>query len=320
MRVIITGAAGFLGRRLSHALIARGQLTGPTGQPAPITELLLCDLGPVPLPAAPAGMRIKVLQGDLSDPVDLAALVAEPFDTLFHLASQLTFHAEGDPDHAWQVNVAPLRALIAAAQGCPRVVFASSIAVFGGALPPEVVDDVAPLPQTTYGMHKAVNELILADATRHGRIDGRALRLPIVLIRPGAPQPVVSDRVAAIAREPLAGREIAAPLDAGTAVPVVSAGRVVAGLIALHEAPADRLPPRRALNLPALTVTVAEMAAAAARAGATGRVTIAPDPAMAAVVAGWPAHFTSRHAAGLGIAPDADFDAIIADFLQHREV
>ncbi|EAQ04184.1 hypothetical protein OB2597_08579 [Pseudooceanicola batsensis HTCC2597] len=320
MRVIITGAAGFLGRRLTAALIARGRLIGPGGAEEAISELLLCDIGKLSVPEAPAGLSIRTFQGDLSDPERLAALTAEPFDSLFHLASQLTFHAEQDPDQAWQVNVAPLRAIIAAARDCPRIVFASSIAVFGGSLPPEVDDALAPLPETTYGTHKAVNELILADASRHGRVDARSLRLPIVLIRPGVTQPVVSDRVAAILREPLEGRDTDAPLSAETEVPVVSAGRVVAGLIALHDVPADRLPPKRALNLPALTVSVGEMISAASRAGGTGRVRVVPDDAMQAVVEGWPTRFVSRHAAGLGIAADESADAIIADYLDHRDI
>lgn len=319
MKVLVTGAGGFLGRRLTKELLSRGSLVGPDGTPQKITQLTLADLGPVASPDAP-DCSVEVVQGDLADPGVLSDLCARPFDSLFHLASQLTFHAEQDPDHAWAVNVAPLRALIAAAQGCPRVVFASSIAVFGGDFPTEVADDIAPLPETTYGTHKAVNELILADASRHGRIDGRSLRLPIVLLRPGVTQPVVSDRIAAIVREPLEGRDFAAPLPPEAEVPVVSAGAVVRGFLTLHDLPADRLPPKRALNLPALTVTVAEMVAAAARAGATGSVTSAPDAATQAVVAGWPRNFISRHAAGLGIAPDADFDAIIADYLQHREV
>ncbi|WP_407492432.1 NAD-dependent epimerase/dehydratase family protein [Pseudooceanicola sp. MF1-13] len=320
MRVIITGAAGFLGRRLVHALVEKGAIVGPSGRAEPITELVLTDIGPVSPPTVPEGCTVSAIQGDLSDPAILAKVTEHPFDSVFHLASQLTFHAEADPDAAWAVNVAPLQALIAAAKGCPRIVFASSIAVFGGTLPTEVADDLAPLPMTTYGTHKAVNELILADASRHGRIDGRSLRLPIVLIRPGVAQPVVSDKVAAIAREPLEGRDFAAPLSAQTEVPVTSAGSVVAGLIALHDADPSRLPPKRALNLPALTITVAEMASSAARAGATGRVTIQPDADMQAVVDGWPSHFTSRYAAGLGIASDANFDAVIADYLAHRDL
>lgn len=328
MKVMITGAAGFLGKRLTHALIKRGELVGPSGRLTRITKLVLADRVAVPSPVAPGlegqSPEIQSLAGDLSNPNDLSALCEHEFDSLFHLASQLTLHAENDPDHAWQVNVAPLRALIASAghtndSRCPRVIFASSIAVFGGALPAEVNEDIPPLPQTTYGSHKAVNELLLADATRHGRIDGRALRLPIVLIRPGLAQPVVSDQVAAIAREPLEGRDFAAPFAPDTDLPVCSAGAAVAGFIALHDARAADLPPKQTLNLPGLNVTMAEMVAAASRAGATGRVTSAPDPATQAVVAGWPSQFSSRYAAGLGIRTDADFDAIVQDYLTHKE-
>ncbi|MGI3170714.1 NAD-dependent epimerase/dehydratase family protein [Pseudooceanicola sp. C21-150M6] len=320
MRVMITGAAGFLGRRLTHELIARGHLAGADGTPRAISRLVLTDLGEVPpLPGGATALDVRRIQGDLADPGILQELCAEPYDALFHLASQLTFHAEADPDLAWKINVAPFQALIGGAVSGARVIFASSIAVFGGALPDVVDDSLAPLPQTTYGMHKAVNELILADASRHGRIDGRALRLPIVLIRPGMTQPVVSDQVAAIVREPLEGRAFAAPLPGDLGVPVASAGAVVRGLIALHDVPRAALPPKGALNLPALTVTVSEMQAAAQRAGATGAMSCAPVPATVEVVRGWPGRFVSRYAEGLGIGPDADFDAVIADYLAHRE-
>lgn len=319
MRVLITGAAGFLGRRLTQDLLSRGELVGATGQPEKITHITLADVGPLDPPDA-GEVEVDVLQGDLSDPEVLAKLTSVEFDSLFHLASQLTFHTETDPDHAWEVNVTPVRALIRAAKTCPKIVFASSIAVFGGVFPTEVDDDLAPLPQTTYGSHKAIIELLLADASRHGRIDARSLRLPIVLVRPGVTQPVVSDKVAAIVREPLEGRDFASPLPPETKVPVVSAGAVVRGFIALHDLPTDQLPPKRALNLPALTVSVSEMEAAATRAGATGQLTSAPDAATEAVVAGWPRYFTSRYAAGLGITPDPDFDAVVDDYLTHRAI
>lgn len=320
MRVMITGASGFLGRRLTKSLINIGKLVGPSGMLEEVTEIILSDIGKISIPSAPDRVRFRTIEGDLADPDTLSELTDQPFDSLFHLASQLTFHAERDPDQAWRVNVDPLRALIAQASGCPRVVFASSIAVFGGALPEDVNETLPPLPETTYGTHKALNELILADASRHGRVDGRSLRLPIVLIRPGVTQPVVSDQVAAIAREPLEGRNIAAPLSASTMVPVVSAGRVISGLIALHNASLASLPPNRALNLPGLTISVADMAKAAMRAGATGQVSIKPDGKMQAVVDGWPTYFSSKFAADLGIAPDDNFGAIIDDYLAHRDV
>lgn len=317
-RVLITGAAGFLGRRLTRSLLRAGSLTDREGSRRPISQLCLADIVDVPAPEAD-GIAVEPRKGDLADPAFVAALARDGFDSLFHLASYLTLHAEQDPAAAYAVNVEALRRLIDGAEGCPKLVFTSSIAIFGGPLPDTVGDEVAPAPQTTYGSHKAINELLIADYSRHGRIDGRALRLPIVLTRPGAPQPAVSDRVAGIVREPLRGLDLAAPLAPETPVPIVSAGAAVAALAKLHDLPAEALPAKRAFNLPALTVTVAEMAAAVKRRGATGSIGYAPDPKMQAIVDGWPTRFVSDQADRLGIAPDADLDALISDHLDHRD-
>lgn len=316
-RVMITGAAGFLGRRLTKAILEAGSRDAE-GQKSPISRLCLVDVADVQPPAAP-GVEIEVRKGDLSDSSFVGALVEEGFDSLFHLASFLTLHAEQDPGRAFAVNVEALRRLMEAARGCPKVVFTSSIAVFGGPLPESVGDDVAPAPETTYGSHKAIDELLIADYSRHGRIDGRSLRLPIVLTRPGTPQPAVSDRVAGIIREPLNGVDVAVPLAPETAIPVSSAGAVVAALLKLHDLPAADLPRKRAFNLPSLTVTVAEMVEAAKRYGASGKVTYAPDPKMQAIVDGWPTRFVSARASRLGITADANLDALISDYLNHRD-
>ncbi len=320
MRVVVTGAAGFLGRRLAEVLAARGSLSGPDHRPRTITELVLVDRVPL-LPPVGIGMAVRSIAGDLTDPALLDRLEREGFDSLFHLAASLTLEAEQDPDRAWAVNIAPLRRLIAGARARPRVISASSIAVFGGALPETVDEDVRPTPATVYGTHKAVNELLIADASRQGRIDGRSLRLPIVLVRPGAPVPAISDQVAAIVREPLAGRAAVSRFDPDRALPVASAGAVVRALIALHDAPETDLPEGRAVHLPGLAVTPRAMVAALARRagdGAAAPVREEPDAAVQAIVAGWPQTFASRHAARLGIAPDADFDAILADHLADR--
>lgn len=318
-RVLITGGAGFLGQRLARALIKAGELTGSDGERRKIAQICLTDIAPAPLPPSD-GPEISRRQGDLSDASFTAALAGEGFDSIFHLASYLTLQAEQDPARAYAVNVEALRRLVDAAQNRPKVVFTSSIAIFGGTLPDEVGDDLNPVPTTTYGIHKAINELLIADYSRHGRIDGRVLRLPIVLIRPGAALPAVSDRVAGIARAPMNGQDIAAPLPPDMRMPVVSVGKVVEALVRVHDLPADVLPPKRAFNLPALTVSAADMAASVARMGGTGQVSFDdPDPAMSAIVAGWPRRFVSATASELGIGPDADFDAIIADYLVHKE-
>jgi D-erythronate 2-dehydrogenase len=321
MRILITGAGGFLGRRLARALAARAGGDGAAGAPL---ELVLADRALGPLPPDPHG-RLRPLTGDLADPAFVDALAREEFDVLFHLAATLTLEAERDAERAYTVNVAPLRRLIAAPRRpAPRVVFTSSIAVFGGALP-EVVDDaVRAAPTTTYGAHKAVLELLLADATRRGLIDGRALRLPIVVTRPGASSPAVSDRVAALLREPLAGRSVASPFRPDTRLCLASAGAAVRALLALSDLPADALPAHRAMNLPALSATVAEMVAAVAAwpsGGAVprGTVTYAPDPALQAVVDGWPRRFVSATARRLGLEADADLPALIADHVHDPE-
>jgi nucleoside-diphosphate-sugar epimerase len=293
--MLITGAGGFLGRRLTQVLVTR-----------PNSDLTLVDRVTVD--------RTGALLGDLTDPAFVDHLAAQRFDSIFHLAASLTLEAEQDPAAAYAANVEPLRRLIDRSPGA-RIVFTSSIAVFGGALPDRVDDTIRSAPTTTYGAHKAINELLLADASRRGRIDGRVLRLPIVLTRPGAPTPAVSDRVAAILREPLAGRDTICPLAPETRIPVASAGAVAAALVALHDLPAELLPESRVMNLPSLTVRIGDMIAAVERRGATGRVTLAPDQALQAIVDGWPKQFVSEIATRLGLHADADLDALIEDHL-----
>lgn len=316
-RILITGGAGFLGQRLCRALAGVGALTDGAGARRRITEIVLTDLADAPAPAH-AGVPVAAWRGDLSDPDFVDRLAAEGFDSIFHLASFLTLYAEEDPSRAYDVNVAALRRLIDGARNRPKLVFTSSIAIFGGVLPEEVGDDLNPTPATTYGVHKAINELLIADYSRHGRIDGRCLRLPIVAIRPGAPQPAISDQVAAIMREPMEGRDVTSPFGPDMPVPLASAGNVVASLIRLHDCPAEDLPPKRAFNLPALTASPAQMVRAVAEMGGAGRVTYAPDPTVERIVAGWPRHFTSAAAARLGLVADADVKAILADYLEHR--
>lgn len=321
MRILVTGAGGFLGRRLVRALAVSPPATSGAG-PDGVNELVLVDRAPV---RAPQGARVPVrtLTGDLADTTFVGELARAGFDSLFHLAATLTLDAERDPDHAYAVNVETLRRLVAAPhRRPPRVVFTSSIAVFGGALPRIVDDAVRAAPTTTYGAHKAVLELLLADATRRGTVDARSLRLPIVVTRPGAATPAVSDRVAALLREPLAGRDVVCPLRPDTRLCLASAGAVVRALLALHGAHPERLPPARAMNMPALSVTVAEIAAAATAwpgRRPRGAVSYAPDPALQAVVDGWPQHFASAAASGLGLAADADLAALIADHLDNPE-
>lgn len=322
MRVLITGAAGFIGSHLRSALLARGQLCDASGKAQAISELILADTAPVAQAAADAKLPIRSESGDFCDPVFLRRLVGPGVDSVFHLAATLTVDAETNFARGLQVNVHGLMQLleICRAQARPpRFVFSSSIAAFGGPLPRTVDDSVAQTPQTSYGTHKSIVELLLNDYSRHGFIDGRALRLPFVLIRPGKPTPVVSDRVAAIVREPLLGRDVVCPLAPQTRIPVASARRVATALLALHDLPVSSFGHTRAMNLPSLTVSIGEMVEALQAFGRTrrlGRVSWEADARLQAVVDGWPSNFVSERASKNGIRADADFGEIIRAFIE----
>ena len=205
MKVLVTGAAGFLGQRLIRALLERGELhTG--GQSRPIARITALDA------AAPASddARVRVVQGDLADREVLARACADGIDSVFHLAAVVSGAAEADYDLGMRVNVEGTRALLdtcRAQSAPPTFVFASSVAVFGGALPEVVQDDTIPAPQSSYGVQKLIGELLMGDCTRRGFIDGRAVRLPTIVVRPGKPNAAASSFASGIVREPLAGQE-----------------------------------------------------------------------------------------------------------------
>ncbi|MCC5978035.1 MAG: NAD-dependent epimerase/dehydratase family protein [Salinarimonas sp.] len=324
MRVLITGAFGLIGRRLTREIISRGSLTDSAGRAHAIKELLLVDRAvPSALPAAPFAVTARA--GDMCGEGFLVEIMAFRADSIFHLAASLTVEAERDLALGWAANLhLPLRMLEALRLGEQRAkfIYTSSIAVFGGDLPAVVADDHVQNPQTSYGTAKAMTERLLHDYSRHGFVDARSLRLPIVVIRPGAPTGAVSDLISALAREPLAGRGVTAPLEAETPFPIVSVGQAARNLVALHDAPQSAFPGSRAVNQPALSVSVADFVDALARiAGedAARRVNVAPDPAITRIVAGWPRGFVTRHALGEIITADDSLDTILAAYIAETQ-
>ncbi|QDO96145.1 NAD-dependent epimerase/dehydratase family protein [Ferrovibrio terrae] len=321
MRVVITGAAGFIGRKLTAALIRQGQLMGPGEAPAPISELVLADHVDFAAPSTGTGsIPIRKLIGDLRDAGYRQQLFEGGVGSLFHLAAALTTEAERDIALGIETNVLSLLGLLdlcRAQKTAPRFIFASSIATFGGTLPGVVDDTTAQTPQTSYGAHKVIAEQLISDQSRHGMLDGRALRLPIVVIRPKA-APSVSDSVAAILREPLNGRDVDCPFKPETVLPVVSVQAVVRALLKLHDLSADTIGALRAFNLPALSVTAAEMASAVQGypQRKPGQVNWRPDAQMQKIVDGWPARFESARARQLGILSDASITEIIDAWLK----
>lgn len=317
MRVLMTGAGGFIGKTLTAALLQGGALKNAKGESQRIDEILLLDTY---LPAT-SDPRLTRMQADIADRDTRAQVAAWKPNCLFHLAAVLTSAAEEDPAAALAVNVSSLANLIDAVgnkSAPPRFVFPSSIAVFGGLLPDNVDDDHLQKPQTSYGTHKAIAELMLADATRHGLIDARALRLPIVLVHPGPPTNSVSDRIAGMVRDSVAGRPSVCPLRPDTKVPVVSVDTVVRNLITLHDADTAALRGKRVLNQPALTVSMEDIVNALnIVADVAPRVTFEPDPELKKIVDGWPKGFISTRAPLVGVVGDKTFDEIIMSYQRH---
>ena len=304
MRILVTGAGGFIGSHVVRALIAKG---------VPASALLLADANRF---EAPAGAKAEI--GDIAEPAFIRRLLEHGVKSIYALAATLTSDAEADFGKGLRVNVLGLIHLLEALRhvgGRPKLVYPSSISSFGGALPETVDDTIAHFPRTSYGSHKAIAELLINDYTRKGFIDGRALRLPVVLTRPGAPSTVVSDRVAAILREPLRGQDVVCPLDPATRIPVASVQRVAQALIAIHDLPVSAFGDTRAMNLPSLSVTIGEMVVAVERRKAAGKITYAKDPVLQAIADDWPKRFVSERASKHGIVADASIDEVIEHFL-----
>ena len=314
MRVVITGGAGFLGGRLAQAILDRGTLTDARGDAREIRELVLVDRV---LPATHRDARVRAVQGSLEDRTLVDTVITADTDSVFHLAAVVSGQAEADFDLGMRVNVDATRNVLEACRVCvtpPKLVFASSLAVFGGTLPDPVPDEAALTPQTSYGTQKAIGELLVSDMSRKGFIDGRSLRLPTVVVRPGKPNKAASGFASGIIREPLAGTLATCPVAPTTRMWVQSPRAVIANLIVGHEASGERLGAWRSINVPGISVAVGDMVAALrAVAGDTvaDRVSWEYDPVVDRIVSTWPARFESRAGRALGMRTDEDFESIV---------
>src|SRR5579864_5898589 len=320
MRIVITGGCGFLGRRLALLLLDQGSALGA------IDELVLFDNAPSALPL-PDDRRLSLVTGDIADRPTVARLIApngpkSGTDAVFHLAAIVSGQAEADTDLGYRVNLDGTRAVLDACRAlgtAPRLVFASSLAVYGGTLPPTVGDATALNPQTSYGTQKALGELLVNDYSRKGFVDGRALRLPTVVVRPGRPNRAASTFASSIIREPLSGQDAVCPVTPDTVMALASPRRIVEGLVHALGLPGTAFGASRSLQLPGFSVAVGEMAAALRRAGgeaAYDRIRWQPDQEIQRIVSGWPQGLSTPRADQLGFGRDRDIDEVIAAFIE----
>lgn len=323
MKVVITGGTGFIGRMLARAILDRGALTGPSGAQEEVDAITLFDAVEPSAPLEGLDARAKIVIGEVSNRDMVAGLVDRDDISVFHLASVVSGGGEKDFDLAVRVNLTGginVLEAVRARAGAPRLVFASSIAVFGGAVMPAVVgDSTKQAPQTTYGVTKSIGELLINDYSRKGFIDGRAARLPTIVIRPGKPNAAASSFASGVFREPLNGEPCALPVKLDTVMPLLGYRSAVAGFIALHEADASALGDDRTINFPSHAVTVAQMIAALRRVAGDrplGEITVEPDPEIEAIVATWATETEFARATALGLPREASIDEIVEAYIE----
>ena len=313
MHILITGAAGMIGRKLTARLIADGALNGQ-----PIDRLTLLDVSEPERPGR-AAARIDAVAADIADPATARAAIAGRPEVIFHLAGVVSGEAELDFEKGMRVNLDGSRALLEAIRTAggsyhPKLVFASSIAVFGAPFPDAIPDDFHTTPLTSYGTEKAIVELLLADYTRRGFLDGVGIRLPTINVRPGRPNKAASGFFSSIIREPLSGEEAVLPVDESVLHWHASPRAAVGFLLHAAELEKEKIGSRVNLTMPGVGCTVAEQIAALRRIAGdkvAARIRRQPDPLVVRMVAGWPQRFEPRRALALGFRAEASFDEII---------
>ena len=319
MHVLIVGAGGMIGRKLATALAQTGRLGGRD-----IDRLTLADIVNPPVPEGRIP-RVEAVAAEISSPGVAERLAGLRADVIFHLAAIVSGEAERDFEKGYRVNLAGTQALFEAIrlEGArdayvPRLVFTSSIAVYGAPLPDPIPDDYIHAPLTSYGVQKAISELLLGDYSRRGFFDGIGIRLPTIVIRPGAPNAAASGFFSGILREPLAGQRAVLPVEETVKHWLASPRSAVAFLIHAATLDTSRLGARRTLTMPGVAATVADQIAALKRTagpGAEALIDRTPDEVIAKMVAGWPKSFAPQRATELGFVAETTVDELIEVYL-----
>jgi nucleoside-diphosphate-sugar epimerase len=314
MKILITGGAGFLGQRLARRLLVE--------YPGAATTLVLADC--VATDAFAGEPRVQAVACDIADRAALARLLTPDTAVVYHLAAIVSGQAEAEFELGMRVNLAATEILLELCRLLPapsKFVFASSMAVFGGAPADAITEQTAVYPQSSYGTQKAIGELLVNDYSRRGFVDGRAVRLPTIAVRAGKPNRAASSFVSGIMREPLTGLPACCPVGRDVLVAISSPGTVVENLVHAHRLTAAALGTNRTLILPGLSVTIGAMIDTLARVAGpdvAARIRFEPDAAVERIVLTWPARLDATRARSLGFQVDPDFESILRSY--QREI
>lgn len=315
MRILIIGGAGMIGQKLVARLVKDGKLGA-----AAIKHIVLSDVIAPAVPSAPFPIQARV--SDLSEPGQAEALIRDKPDVIFHLAAIVSGEAEADFERGYRINLDGTRHLFEAirkAQYQPRVVFTSSIAVFGAPFPEAIGDEFFLTPLTSYGTQKAIGELLLSDYSRRGFFDGIGIRLPTICVRPGKPNKAASGFFSGIIREPLNGVEAVLPVSEDVRHWHASPRAAIGFLLHAGTMDTKILGARRNISMPGLSVTVGEQIESLKRVAGEKTASLIrrqADPTIVQIVQGWPRNFSTRRALDLGFRADQSFDEIIRIYIE----
>ncbi len=317
MKVFITGGGGFLGYRLALRLLERKTLAGTDGKAETISQIKLMDAGFPPNPDT----RLVCMKGDIAEPGAIAAAMDADTGSVFHLAAVVSAGAEADFDLGSRVNLDGTRYLLEACRklkAAPRLVFSSSLAVFGGKLPAVVDDSITPNPQTSYGTQKVIGEYLVTDYSRKGFLDGRSLRLPTIVVRAGKPNLASTSFASGMFREPLNGIVCECPVDDTVEMWILSPGKVIDAIVHAHDLPASAWGTNRAISLPGITFSLREGVEALRRIAGeevAARIVFKPVDRIQNMIKTFPARFKTARALDMGFAADSGLDAILKDYI-----
>ncbi len=317
MKVFITGGGGFLGYRLALRLLEQGTLAGPDDKPVRVSAVKVFDAAFPPEP----DRRLQCVRGDIADMGAVLQAIDRDTAAIFHLAAVVSAHAETEFDTGYRVNLDGTRNLLEACRKLhapPRLVFASSLAVFGGPLPAVVGDSVTPTPQTSYGTQKVIGEYLVNDYSRKGYLDGRSLRLPTIVVRPGKPNLASTSFASGMFREPLNGVVCEVPVHDTIEMWILSPGKVIDAFVHAYELPQTAWGTQRALTLPGITFGVKQGVEALRRIAGdeiARKVVFKPVERIHDMVKSFPARFDTPRALALGFKADTGIEAIIRDYI-----